>query len=68
MADQQEMVAIRLSGKGSVYHKTRTRDLGDRIAYLPICEGLWRIRIVPLSEVGNRRLCKRCERMEESDA
>lgn len=70
MADQGEVVAICLGG--DVYHKVKAYVL-DSVAWgYPRCgtssENPYRIHLIPITEVGDRRLCKRCERMEESDA
>ena len=67
MADQEEMVAICPGGK--VYHRTwrYARWLGDRDRRFPLCGGISYYLIMPITKVGNRRLCKRCARVKESD-
>ena len=69
MSDQEEIVAI--CPGGEVYHKTWSYEhwLGDRRRHFPLCGGISFYFIFSLSIVkDSRRLCKRCERMEKSDA
>ena len=69
MTDQQVMVAI--CSDSSVYHKVKAYLLANVAWGYPCCGAAvtnpFRIHLIPLAEVGNRRLCKRCERMKESN-